>query len=273
MAREATSKRPASLAPVRPSAALAAAYRKRLRALIDEMHRSIAYWLIAAYRRNEPEMRRLFAMDQGPVVDLLDVLAQLAKRWQARFEEAAAELADYFATQVAQRSDYALRQILRRGGWSVKFTKTRAVDNILRSVVEENVSLIRSIPQQYLSQVEQLVMRSVQAGRDLEQLNTDLRQQHGVARRRAELIARDQNNKATAVIQRTRQAELGIEEAIWVHSGGGREPRPTHVKAGRDRVRYRIDEGWFDPAVGRNIWPGELINCRCVARPVVPGFS
>ena len=70
-----------------------------------------------------------------------------------------------------------------------------------------------------------------------------------------------------------RQAELGITEAIWVHSGAGKHPRPTHVKAGRDQVRYDITKGWYDPDAKQWIWPGTLVNCRCVSKPVIKGFS
>jgi SPP1 gp7 family putative phage head morphogenesis protein len=116
-------------------------------------------------------------------------------------------------------------------------------------------------------------MRSVQTGRDLGQLTKDLQEQFGVTKRRAALIARDRNNKATASMTRVRQVQVGITEAIWVHSGGGKHPRPTHVKAGRDKQRYQVSEGWLDPAVGRNIFPGELVNCRCVSKPLITGLS
>jgi hypothetical protein len=75
--------------------------------------------------------------------------------------------------------------------------------------------------------IEGLVMRSVQTGRDLGQLMKDLQEQFGVTRRRAAFVARDQNNKATASMTRARQHEPGITQAIWVHSGAGKHPRPT----------------------------------------------
>lgn len=204
---------------------------------------------------------------------LLTVFRRLSARWQLRFDGAARELARYFSLTVARRSDAALARILRRGGFSVRFNLTPAIKDALDATTAENVGLIKSIPQQYLTQVEGMVMRSVAAGRDLSHLSQDLEKQFGITRRRAQLIARDQNNKATATVQRVRHAELGITEAIWLHSGGGKKPRPSHVKAGRDKVRYDIREGWYDPDEGRHIFPGELINCRCVSRPVVPGFS
>lgn len=242
--------------------------------MIDEMHRSLVWWLRAALRRREPEIRRLLlASDDSPASEIQRVMRRLTRRWQRNFADAAPRLSEYFATTAADRSDRALASILRDGGYFVKFSATRAVNDVLRATIHENVSLIRSIAQQHLTQVEGAVMRSVQRGRDLEHLVEELGRIHQVSRRRAELIARDQNNKATSTIQRVRQVELGVTRAVWVHSGGGREPRPSHVRAGRDRVEYDVREGWFDPDEGRRIFPGELINCRCVSRPVIEGFA
>jgi uncharacterized protein with gpF-like domain len=116
-------------------------------------------------------------------------------------------------------------------------------------------------------------MRSVLKGRDLKTLTDELEHRYGLTRKRAALISHDQNNKATAQIQRVRQLEVGILEARWVHSAGGRTQRPTHVKASRDRVTYDVRTGWYDPDEGRKILPGELINCRCIAAPVIPGLD
>jgi SPP1 gp7 family putative phage head morphogenesis protein len=262
-----------SLTPVRPNVGVAAAYQRRVGALIEEMHASLVWWLRAALRKREPEIVSLMAADDSPAREIGAIMRRLARRWQQRFNAAAPELASYFATAAADRSDATLQSILKRGGIAVKFKPTRAVNDVLQATIQENVALIRSIAQQHLTQVEGMVMRSVQHGRDLQSLAEGLQNQLGVSKRRARLIARDQNNKATAVIQRVRQAEIGITQAQWLHSGGGREPRPTHLKAGRDKVVYNIAEGWFDPAIQKYIWPGTEINCRCVAKPIVQGFS
>lgn len=259
--------------PVRPNAGIEAAYRKRLLRLIDDMHRSLTYWLRAAYRKREPHAAALMAADASPAVALRDAMRRLTRYWMRKFDTAASGLADYFATSAFRRSDATLQAVLDRGGFSVKFRMGRAANDVLQATVAENVGLIRSIAQQHLSRVEGDVMRSVQTGRDLAQLTEDLQRNYGATRRRAELIARSQNNMATATITRVRQAELGITEAVWVHSGGGKEPRPSHVKAGRDQVRYDVRKGWYDPDAEQYIWPGVLPNCRCVSRPVIPGFE
>lgn len=262
-----------TLHPVRPNRFVEAAYRARLLALIERMNRSTLYWLRAAYRSNEPRIQALLAQDELPATAVASRVRRLARYWQRKFDALAPDLARYFATEVSKRSTAALHTMLKRGGIAVKMRDTRAYQDVLKAAVEENVGLIRSIPQQHFGRIEGMVLRSVQTGRDLHQLTEDLESAFGVSRRRAELISRDQSNKMTAVLQRTRQAELGVVEAVWVHSGGGAHPRPTHVAAGKEHVKYNINEGWWDPAVKRHIWPGTEIQCRCVARPVIPGFS
>ena len=116
-------------------------------------------------------------------------------------------------------------------------------------------------------------MRAVQVGGDLGPLAQKLQHQYGVTRRRAAFIARDQNRKAFAVIERARYLELGVEQAIWRHSAGGKTPRPSHVKAGREGVIYDVAKGWFDPDVKEFIQPGQLPNCRCFARAILPGLA
>ena len=184
----------------------------------------------------------------------------------------AERLAEYFAKSVADRSSANLRQILKDGGWTVDFKMTAAMRDIRDATVHANVQLIKSIPQQYLAQVEGIVMRGVQTGRDLGQVSQELQEQFGVSKRRAAFIARDQNQKASAAFTRARQIEIGIDEAVLVHSGAGKHPRPSHVKAGREKMRYNVKQGWFDPHEKKYIMPGELISCRCVGRSVVKGF-
>ena len=58
----------------------------------------------------------------------------------------------------AERSAAALGSILRRGGFAVELRTTRAVNDVVRAAVAENVSLIRSIPAQHFTAIEGLKM-------------------------------------------------------------------------------------------------------------------
>lgn len=275
------------LRPVHPSAGLEADYRRQLTRLIQQMHDSVLYWLRAAYRRDTPHAMaadsaalELWAvsevgltMDELPAAALQKSVNTLRRRWTRRWRETSGKLADYFAQSVEDRVAGTLRRILAEGGVLVKFQMTPAMRDVVSATVKQSVALIRSIPAQYFAQVEGIVMRGVQSGRDLGQVTRDLQNQLGVTKRRAALIAQDQNNKATASMTRVRQLEAGITKARWLHSAGGREPRPTHVKAGRDRTVFDVSKGWYDPHEKRFIQPGELINCRCVSVPVIEGVT
>ena len=265
MQLRAPNRKPIVLAPVHPNAGLTAAYQRKLDSLIDRMNASLVYWLTAAYRANTPEM----AADASPAATLRAAMSKLSNFWQKRFDDAAPELAKYFALHATQRADGALRDILKRAGFTVQFRLTREANDVYQATLAENVGLIKSIAAQHLTQVEGLVMRSVQQGRDLGFLSKELHERYGVTKRRAAFIARDQSNKATATITRVRQRQLGITEAVWMHSHGGRHPRQSHVAA--DGKRYEIDKGMLID--GEYIFPGTLPNCRCVSRSVIPGLE
>ena len=269
------------LRPVHPNCALEAEYRRRLKCLIDEMNRSVVYWVKAAFRANEPRITEaadeieasppVIAQDAIPAAALKRAVRKLTRRWKSRFDEAADELADWFGQSVSDRSDKALQSILRKGGISVKFKMSRAQRDVLHATVNQNVALIKSIPSRYLQNVEGIVMRGVQTGRDLQQITKGLQKEFGVTRRRAELISRDQSSKATSALTRARQIELGITEAIWIHSHAGKTPRPTHVAM--HGKKFDVVKGLWDADEGEWVHPGTLINCRCVARSLVKGFS
>jgi uncharacterized protein with gpF-like domain len=145
----------------------------------------------------------------------------------------------------------------------------------MQAAIGENVGLIKSIASEHLTQVEGLVMRHMQTGRDLGALTSDLTERYDITKKRASFIARDQANKMTAVINRTRQNELGITQARWKHSGAGKHPRLSHLAAGRDNggkgVLYDVAKGCLID--GEYIWPGQLPNCRCTSQSVIPGLG
>lgn len=266
-ARRGGTRRHRVLDPVWPSVTTDREYQARLDSVVVSVGRRVLAELRPLYRRYlEAASVAQDATTEELLQEMRDAVRHLRERWAARMERLASEMADWFATSTERRSAASLRRSLRRAGMSVRPQITPAVERILVGAVAENVALIKSIPTLYLDRVGMAVESSVRAGRDLAGLYDVLRKEHGVTRRRAALIARDQNNKVTAAITRAKLTDIGITQARWLHSSAGKEPRPTHVRASRDRVVYDIAVGWFDPHEGRHILPGELINC-------VPGKS
>lgn len=147
--------------------------------------------------------------------------------------------------------------------------ETGITGEVLSSFVAENVSLITSIKQQYLSQTEQVVLRGIRSGLRHEEIAKQLLSRSNKkgfksrienAESRAELIARDQTNKLYGQLTEIRQTEAGIEKYIWrtaLDSG----VRPEHEE--REGQVF----SWNDPPSDGH--PGEATNCRCYAEPII----
>jgi SPP1 gp7 family putative phage head morphogenesis protein len=265
---------------VHANAGTAARYRRALLSEIAEMVASVEFWLTAQRRSDPPVLAQDATIPvkpyempdppggEPPSVAMRGELGKIAERWEKRFAEISEKVAASFVSNSFRGTDNAMRQALRDAGWSIEFTMTPAVRDAFEASLAENVGLIRSIPAQYLQQVEGIVMRSYAAGRDLQTMTREIKTLYPKAKNRAILIARDQSNKANAVVQRARQKELGISEAIWMHSHAGKEPRPTHVAM--NGKSYKVEKGMYDSAVKNWIFPGEEINCRCTGRSVLP---
>jgi uncharacterized protein with gpF-like domain len=240
-----------------------ARYRKALQLLLRDMAADIRKRLKKAY---QPTKERL-AMDDDPVITLRTLMRQLARRWTARFDKLSKEIAEEFATRSQSDFDFAFRKRLREAGFTVQFRPTEHMLSSYRAVVAENVSLIKSVPQQFLKDVEGAVWRSALKGGAAYELSKEIREKYGISARRAAFIASDQNAKARTTFEQSRRAELGITTAVWKHSHAGRKPRPTHVAM--DGKKFSIAKGMFDPAEQAFIQPGTLPRCRCTSRAVI----
>ena len=249
---------------VHANAGVRALYRKRLLALIDEMNASVDHWIPATYRNAPP----IVASDANPVSEMVRQLRELSKRWFKRFDAAAPKIAEAYLKGSFKATDSAMRMALGDAGWAVKFEMSPAVTQVYKASLAENIGLIRSIPREYLQQVEGIAMRSYTRGRDLQSMVAELKTLYPKAENRAVLISRDQSNKANSVVTAARQDELGIVDALWLHSHAGKVPRPTHVAM--NNKPYKVKEGMWDSAVRKFVYPGELINCRCTSRSILP---
>ncbi len=258
--------KPKTVSAVHANRGVEAKYRESLDRLIKEMIHSYDYWITAAYRKYPPRMATAIAQDAAPSKAMAKILKVLGRRWNKRFNQLSNKMAEAFATSMQKTTDHSFKEALKKAGWTIEFTMTKTVKDVLDSVIAENVALIRSIPQEYLTEVQGIVMRSYSRGRDLHYMTTELKSRYGVTQRRAALISRDQSNKINSSVQQARQLQIGIVDALWQHSSAGKVPRPSHVAA--NGKPYKIAEGRLID--GEYIFPGQKINCRCTSRSILP---
>lgn len=260
---------------VHPNAGVRAAYSHQLHRLIDEMQRSTLWWLRAAYRKDEERIvadsAPGIAQDASPARMMQKVLGRLFRYWMRRWNDKARKIAEDFVRGSARHTTSSYEQAFRDAGFTVRMDPSRAKNDVVQALIAENVSLIRTIPEKYFSEVTGLVQRSISMGRDLAFLTDELEKRYRVTRRRADLIARDQANKATEAIKRVESERLGVKVGIWVHVPGKYTSRATH-KAMNGKP-FLLSEGMWDSEVKRKVLPGELVACQCTYRDFVPEFG
>ena len=126
--------------------------------------------------------------------------------------------------------------------------------------VDENVSLIWSIEGRYQDQVADIIEVSQRGGVSTRDTRKLIQARTGVAKSRARLIARDQIGSANAKITRQRQTEAGVSHYIWRTS---KDDKVRDEHADREGDMF----AWNNPPHDGH--PGEPIQCRCTAEPVL----
>jgi SPP1 gp7 family putative phage head morphogenesis protein len=204
---------------------------------------------------------------------------QLTNRLRDKFDGLFASLANPIAQKMvigaSRASESSLHSSLQQlsGGISLKTgVVPEGMEDISKSLVNDNVSLIKSIPSQYLDDVSGAVFRSITTGTGVQELIPHLNKYEGVTLRRAKNIALDQTRKAYNFINKARMQRIGIKQFEWVHSGGGQHPRASHIAMSGNIYSFdnlpqiNKDNPKEPPVYGI---PGQAINCRCTMTPVI----
>lgn len=217
---------------------------------------------------------------------LPEILASAGTQMQVKADDAADDVQRIMrqlrASVDREYTDAELEAIARRAGVSVSTINKRSVSRQWKRVAgidifasepwlkpqlanfaAMNASLISSIPEQTISQVESLVFQGLQSGTRYENLAEDIAGRFGVAENRAKLIARDQISKLNGQLTQLRQTNNGVTKYIWRTSQDERV-RESHADL------EGTTQSWDDPPSvdGESVHPGEAINCRCYAEPV-----
>lgn len=270
------------LRAVRPNLGVQRAYERRLERLVEEMRRSVTWWLVAAYRRNAGRITEdALPGSQGespeptvknPAGRLGWLLRRLSRYWFRRWNQEAERIAGDFIHSSERHTLASYAEAFRAAGLTVNVSPTgRLADDTVRALIAENVALIRSLPQHCFDEITSMVQRSVSMGRDVPFVEEELQHRFEVTANRARTIARDQSVKACEAIKREQNRRLGITEGIWIHVPGRKYSRKSHQAM--NGKRFSLVEGLYDRTAGKKVLPGELVNCRCTYRTVVPDFG
>lgn len=260
-----------------PNAGLEEWYRKELDRQIREMVADYKKELGYAFRKKP--VVKYYAEDASPTSIMTRSLRRLRTKWEDVFERFSKRTAENFAAKGDDYSKFSSKHSLKSLGLdNPKDPKASIISEAVKASIQENVALIKNIQQDFAQDIEGNVYRSL-ASNDPEQgtnfVMKELIERGEMTKRRAHTIARDQNSKLYANLNKARMEANGVEKFEWVHSSAGKVPRQSHIERQYQDVGYGLGIFRFDspelyqgPKNDRGI-PGESINCRCRARPVL----
>jgi SPP1 gp7 family putative phage head morphogenesis protein len=209
------------------------------------------------------------AMDAAPGEREFEALRA---RWMQRFETLAQTWARRMVTDIGAMSTQQLEHGLRDVAslQAIRSTlSTPRMHALVEAATEASVGLITRIPQRFLGDVQTHVMSAITTGSGLDKLVPYLTKRYKGDARWAHLVSLDQIRKVSESVNATRLQSLGVEEYVWMAVGGERYPRKLHHQHLNGKT-FRYDDPPIiqkKPEVRGK--PGDLIFCRCRARPVV----
>ncbi len=242
---------------VKPNRSDAAKYNAQLQLLVKDIESDVVKTL------REPLVRLENEYIQDSYAEQLNkIMFDLAARWRN-----ITRVARVISTQMVDGINQASRQtfyknMARATGVNLNgIISEEGLEPLLESKIAENVALIQSIPDQYFKTLITIVNEGTSRGDPATSMIQEIRKLGHSTEKRARLIARDQTQKVNSAVTQGRQTALGITEYIWRTSEDERVRESHKSKNGK---RFR----WDDPPKDTG-HPGQDINCRCVAEPVI----
>jgi len=204
-----------------------------------------------------PEIAKLARSDAASptVMDVRSYVSELARR-------IADGVLPAFGAMSSSVSAANLRALADLG---IDVRHDGSIAPMLSHLRDWNLRLMTQAASEYSDQVAAVLSDPAAWGLRVEELSALISERGDVAESKAMLIARDQTLKTYAGISRIRQQNAGATSYVWSTSGD-------------DRVRdtHRANEGqtfsWAVPPAETG-HPGEDVQCRCVAVPVIDGLD
>jgi SPP1 gp7 family putative phage head morphogenesis protein len=138
------------------------------------------------------------------------------------------------------------------------------LSDIIALQKNKNESLIKSIPQEFIKNIEVVVQNGISEGLRPEEIARQIKGIKGIKSvfgkldNRVKLIAKNETLSINAALAKKRAENVGITEAIWRTS---KDERVRDCHQARDGKKYELSKGLFSSCDGKTIYPGQEVNC------------
>jgi len=249
-----------------------ARYTVKMEAAIRRMAKDVEREVVALFTSETAKESHVMTEDASIASQSRILMNALQRKWDKVFTDLSRPWSEQFVAQTAAASSADLKRSFAAMGAKVlispKVLRSGPVADIAKASIAENVALIKSIPTQYLDGIRVKVTSAITTGNGLGDILPYLKNELGVAERRAKNIALDQTRKTYNALNKGRMQNAGVESYEWIHTGGGQKPRPHHEEMHGNVYRFD-DPPVIEPRTGERGIPGQAINCRCTMRPIL----
>lgn len=137
-------------------------------------------------------------------------------------------------------------------------------------LMDEQVTLITSLPLDASQKVHEMVTKGVANGTRPEAIIDDIQRLGDITRNRAKLIARTETSRAQANLTQARAEAIGSPGYIW------KTMHDSAVRSDHEDLDGKFFS-WNDPPIadqrtGAKAHPGTIYNCRCWADVQLPAW-
>lgn len=195
-------------------------------------------------------------------------MAKVFDKWDKVFDKEAERIANGNVVIASKLTRNQLKRALKKAGVVIEPDMSPLYQAKMESLIKENIDLIKSIPKKYFDTLSDATDKAFATGSDYHSLYNSIVDTGEATERRAELITRDQMNKATQELAVQESIDAGCERGEWVHIPGQKTSRETHEAM--DGEEFELGVGMFDADVGDFVQPGELPYCNCEFKPILP---
>lgn len=197
-----------------------------------------------------------------------NLFALYSGHWANRLSESALSASDNQVKSTLKdiSKDYAFKPLDLKQG--------TALFDSFQAATAQSANLFKTIPDRFHGKVQNAVLQSIVEGKGLQDLKPFFKKFATSERNYAHNRAMDQTRKAFNSLSLQRMKDAGITRFEWLHTGGGKEPRKLH-----QHLSGKVFDIDNPPFIGvlysQDIYgyPGQLPNCRCRMKGVLPDLD
>ncbi len=191
--------------------------------------------------------------------EMLHLYAQTITPW-------ARAVAEKMIWRIARKDETAWAQLGNKMGRALRKEIQGAPTGLfLQKFMEEQVTLITSLPLEAAQRVHRLTLEGITQGTRAEEIKLEILKTGKVTESRAKLIARTEIAGTASGLTMARAIHVGSTHYVW-RTSGDTDVRPSHKKMNGAVIPYATPP---EVELGKRYHAGQFPNCRCYIEPII----